>query len=69
MNYRGLPAIIIFAAGLWFLFSKFIPFTAPRTTMPLNRKLDLLTATAGDLRRLLEVGEYTSVELVKLYLA
>ncbi len=30
--------------------------------------LDLLTATAGDLRRLLEVREITSVELVKLYL-
>ncbi|KAH6845635.1 amidase signature domain-containing protein [Chaetomium sp. MPI-CAGE-AT-0009] len=31
--------------------------------------LNLLTATAADLRRLLEAGEYTSVDLVKLYLA
>ena len=30
--------------------------------------LNLLTATAGDVRRLLEAGAITSVELVKLYL-
>lgn len=36
--------------------------------MPGKQTLDLLTATAGDLRRLLETGEYSSVDLVGLYL-
>jgi len=36
--------------------------------MPLKHNINLLTATAGDVRRLLEVGEASSVELVKLYL-
>lgn len=30
--------------------------------------VNVLTATASDLRKLLDVGEVTSVELVKLYL-
>jgi amidase len=34
-----------------------------------NSRLNLITATAGDLRPLLEAGEFTSVELVELYLA
>lgn len=33
-----------------------------------KRSFDLLTATAGDVRRLLEAGEATSTELVKVYL-
>ncbi|TPX14159.1 uncharacterized protein E0L32_000553 [Thyridium curvatum] len=36
--------------------------------MQSRQALDLLTATAGDLRNLLEVGEYTSVQLVEQYL-
>jgi amidase len=33
-----------------------------------KHSLDLLTATAADLRKLLEAGEITSVDLVNLYL-
>ncbi|KAH8807984.1 amidase signature domain-containing protein [Xylogone sp. PMI_703] len=36
--------------------------------MTLGRNIDVLTATAADARRLLEAGEISSVELVKLYL-
>ena len=34
-----------------------------------DRPLDTITATAGDLRQLLDSGKYTSEELVPLYLA
>jgi len=36
--------------------------------MAMKHDINLLTATAGDVRRLLEAGEASSVELVKLYL-
>ncbi|KAI1505674.1 amidase signature domain-containing protein [Biscogniauxia marginata] len=35
---------------------------------PVGHRLDVVTATAGDLRQLLEDGKYTSVELVHHYL-
>lgn len=46
------------------------PVFAPMATLqqPLEPTLDILTATAGGLRQLLDCGKYTSVELVQLYL-
>lgn len=51
------------------LFSHILSFeTAKAANMALEHNLDLLTGTAGDVRRLLESGDISSVELVKLYL-
>lgn len=64
LRYRGF-SVLFLAAVLWALSNSQAEFSSFPT---MKCRPNPLTATAGELRRLLDAGDCTSVELVNLYL-
>jgi hypothetical protein len=66
MKFRTFSAAIFVAFML--LDNLDILILQPRYSVSQNDTIDVLTATASDLRKLLDSREFSSVELVGLYL-